>query len=101
PTLRRLTPAKIPTAPAWPRPTLTILVAVVIGLLLGLAAAVALELLNPRFTRQDELIAHRLPVLAKMPRLPARAVRDYSLGRGPLPSEAWKAYRTLRAVLAN
>jgi tyrosine-protein kinase len=102
PTVRRLTPATVPTAPSWPRPTLTILVALAIGLLLGVAAAVALELLNPRFTREDELTeTHRLPVLARMPRLPRRAVRDYSLGRGPLPSEAWKAYRTLRAVLAT
>jgi Mrp family chromosome partitioning ATPase len=102
PTVSLLTPATIPTAPSWPRPKLTLIVALVIGLLLGIAAAVALELLNPRFTREEELtLAHRLPVLARMPKLPARAVRDYSLGRGPLPSEAWKAYRTLRAVLAT
>ena len=72
------------------------------GLLLGLAAAVTLEVVNPRFTREEELTqAHRLPVLARIPRLPARAVEGYFLGRGPLPREAWKAYRTLRAVLAN
>jgi Mrp family chromosome partitioning ATPase/capsular polysaccharide biosynthesis protein len=102
PTLRRLSWATVPVSPSWPRPKLTILVALAIGLLLGIAAAVALELLNPRFTREDELIAaHRLPVLARMPRLPTRAARNYSLGRGPLPSEAWMAYRTLRAVLAT
>jgi Mrp family chromosome partitioning ATPase len=102
PTVSLLTPATIPAEPSWPRTKLTLAVALVIGLLLGIAAAVALELLNPRFTREEELIlAHRLPVLARMPKLPARAVRDYSLGRGPLPTEAWKAYRTLRAVLAT
>lgn len=102
PTLHPVTFAAVPAGPSWPRPKLTLLVALAIGLLLGIAAALALELLNPRFTREEELtFAHRLPVLARMPRLSGRAARDYSLGKGPLPSEAWKAYRTLRAVLAT
>jgi succinoglycan biosynthesis transport protein ExoP len=102
PTVRLLTRATVPLSPSWPRPKTTLLVALAIGLLLGLAAAVALELVNPRFTREEELtLGHHLPILARMPRLSSRAVREYSLGRGPLPSEAWKAYRTLRAVLAT
>jgi Mrp family chromosome partitioning ATPase len=102
PTISKVTPATVPTAAAWPRPKPTLAVALVVGLLLGLAAAVALEVVSPRFTREEELTqAHRLPVLARMPRLPARAVESYFLGRGPLPQEAWKGYRTLRAVLAN
>jgi Mrp family chromosome partitioning ATPase len=95
-------PASAPTAAAWPRPKETLGVALIVGLLLGLAAAVTLEVVSPRFTREEELTqAHRLPVLARIPRLPARAVEGYFLGRGPLPREAWKAYRTLRAVLAT
>jgi Mrp family chromosome partitioning ATPase/capsular polysaccharide biosynthesis protein len=102
PSVRELIPAAVPTAASWPRPTTTILVALVIGLLLGVASAVALELLNPRFTREDELtLGQRLPILARMPRLPSRTVQDYTLGRGRLPAEAWKAYRMLRAVLAT
>ncbi len=102
PTVALLAPATPPSAAAWPRPTLTLAVALIVGLLLGLAAAVTLEVVNPRFTREEELTrAHRLPVLARVPRLPARAVESYFLGQGPLPREAWKAYRTLRAVLAN
>jgi Mrp family chromosome partitioning ATPase len=97
-----LTPATVPLAPSWPRPTATFVVALVIGLLLGIAAAVALELVNPRFTREEELtLGHHLPILARMPRLSSRAVRAYSLGQGPLPSDAWKSYRILRAVLAT
>jgi Mrp family chromosome partitioning ATPase len=77
-------------------------VALLVGLLLGIAAAVSLEVISPRFTREEELTqAHRLPVLARVPRLPARAVEGYFLGQAPLPREAWKAYRTLRAVLSN
>lgn len=102
PTISSLTPATAPTSAAWPRPKETLGIAFIVGLLLGIAAAIALEVVNPRFTREEELTqAHRLPVLARMPRLPARAVEGYFLGRGPLPREAWKAYRTLRAVLAN
>jgi tyrosine-protein kinase len=102
PTVSLVTYATTPTSASWPRPKLTLAVALVVGLLLGLAAAVTLEVVNPRFSREEELTqAHRLPVLARIPRLPTRAVEGYFLGRGPLPREAWKAYRTLRAVLAN
>lgn len=102
PTVQLLTPATKPAGPSWPRPKLTLLVALVVGLLLGIAAAVGLEVVNPRVTREDELaLAHRLPVLARMPRLGKREVRNYFLGRGPLPRQAWKSYRTLRAVLAT
>ena len=102
PTVIALTPAAAPSAPSWPRPKTTIAVALAIGLLLGIAAAMTLEVVNPRFTREDELTrAHRLPVLARMPRLSSRAIHNYFLGRAPLPRESWKAYRTLRAVLSN
>jgi polysaccharide biosynthesis transport protein len=102
PTVALLTPATPPAAASWPRPKTTLAVALAVGLLLGIAAALALEILNPRFTREDELTqAHRLPVLARIPRLPTHTVHDYFLGHGSLPPEAWKAYRTLRAVLSN
>lgn len=102
PTVSELTPATAPTSAAWPRPKETFAIALIVGLLLGLAAAITLEVINPCFTREEELTqAHRLPVLARIPRLPARAVEGYFLGRGPLPREAWKSYRTLRTVLAS
>jgi Mrp family chromosome partitioning ATPase len=63
---------------------------------------VTLEVVSPRFTREEELtLAHRLPVLARIPRLSNHAIESYFLGQAPLPREAWKAYRTLRAVLSN
>jgi Mrp family chromosome partitioning ATPase len=102
PSVLSLTPATAPAAASWPRPKTTLAVALAVGLLLGIAAAVTLEVVNPRFTREDELThAHRLPVLARMPRLPSRAIEGYFLGQAPLPHQAWKAYRTLRAVLSN
>jgi Mrp family chromosome partitioning ATPase len=101
-TVSFVAPASVPGAPSWPRPKTTLAVALLVGLLLGIAAAVTLEVTNPRFTREEELTnAHRLPVLARVPRLPVTAVEGYFLGQAPLPREAWKAYRTLRAVLSN
>jgi len=101
-TVSFVAPASPPVSPSWPRPKLTLAVALLVGLLLGIAAAVTLEVISPRFMREEDLTrAHRLPVLARVPRLPARAVEGYFLGQAPLPREAWKAYRTLRAVLSN
>jgi capsular exopolysaccharide synthesis family protein len=102
PTVGLLVPATVPAAASWPRPKTTLAIALVVGLLLGVAAALTLEIVNPRFAREEELTQiHRLPVLARMPRLPTLAVRNYFLGRDSLPPDAWKAYRTLRAVLSN
>ena len=102
PTVSFLTSAAIPGAASWPRPRTTVAVALLIGLLLGIGAAITLEAVSPRFTSEEELtLEHRLPVLARMPRLPTRAIQSYFLGQAPLPREAWKAYRTLRAVLSN
>jgi len=102
PTVRILTSANVPGAPSWPRPKLTLILALVIGLLLGSAAAVTLELVNPRFTSEEELLlSHRLPVLARIPRMRTRMANDYLLGRAVLPPTIWRNYRTLRAVLSG
>src|SRR5581483_3485783 len=100
PTLQLLTPAVAPSGAAWPRPKLSIGIALLVGLLFGIGLAVALESFNPRITREEELtLGHRLPVLARIPRLPRHVAEAYLSGRGPLPSDAWKGCRTLRAVL--
>ncbi len=102
PSLVKLPPATPPSSPSSPRPRLSIAIAVIAGLLLGCGAAVALEFFNPRLTDEEELrLGQRLPVLARIPRLRERVARRYLTGRGLLPSEAWKGYRTLRTVLAT
>jgi len=101
PTLRIATPAVPPDSPAWPRPKLTIIAAFFATLLLGAALALILELVNPRVNREEELIfEQRLPILARVPRLRRKVVRDYLARREPLPPHAWEAYRTLRMNLA-
>ncbi|HXY81413.1 MAG TPA: AAA family ATPase [Gaiellaceae bacterium] len=102
PTVQVLTRAEVPGAASWPRPKLSMAVALLIGLLLGLGAAVTLELVNPRVSREDELtFLHRLPILARIPRISSRTAHGYLSGRALLPADVWKGYRTLRAVLAN
>jgi capsular exopolysaccharide synthesis family protein len=94
--------ASPPASASSPRPALSIGVAFLTGLLLGCGVAIAREFLNPRLSDEDELrLTHRLPILTRIPRLRERVARSYLTGRGVLPGEAWKGYRTLRAVLAN
>jgi capsular exopolysaccharide synthesis family protein len=100
PTIQILTQATPPAGPSSPRPKLTLIVALLAGLLLGAAAAVGLEVVNPRITREDDLtLSHRLPVLARIPRVSSRIAHGYLAGKALLPPDVWKGYRTLRAVL--
>jgi capsular exopolysaccharide synthesis family protein len=102
PTLSVVAKATPPTAPSWPREKLTLAAAFFASLLLGCGLAVLLEVANPRVSREEELqLLHRLPVLARVPRLPTRVVHSYLVGKSQLPGAAWKGYRTLRAVLAG
>jgi capsular exopolysaccharide synthesis family protein len=101
PTLQVSSRAVPPESPAWPRPVLSVAVAFLAALLLGSGFALALELVSPRVTREDELVfGHRLPILARVPRLRGRVARGFLSGREPLPGEAREAYRTLRASLS-
>lgn len=102
PTLRIASRAVEPDTAVWPRPKLSIAVALLAALLLGSGAALASELISPRVNRAEELLLEqRLPILARIPRMPRRAIARYLTGRERLPPAAWEAYRTLRASLAT
>jgi capsular exopolysaccharide synthesis family protein len=102
PTVRVLDRAEPPAAASWPRPKLTLAITLLVALLLGFGASILLETMNPRVTRESELtLEHRLPILARVPRLSRRTVEGYMMRTVPLPSEVWKSYQTLRAVLAT
>ncbi len=102
PTVQLGSVATPPASASSPRPKLSIAVAFIAALLLGCGVAVALEFFNPRLADEDELrLTHRLPILARIPRLSNRVANRYLMGLGVLPRGAWKGYRTLRAVLAN
>jgi capsular exopolysaccharide synthesis family protein len=102
PTMQVSSEAVPPLAPAWPRPALSVAVALLAGLLLGVGAAVGLELVNPRVKREDELVLEqRLPILTRVPHMSRKVVHGYLRGREPLPGDVKEAYRTLRASLAT
>jgi succinoglycan biosynthesis transport protein ExoP len=101
PTMRIQTRASLPTTPASPKPTLSIVAGLIAGLILGIGGAFALQVLDPRLRRESQLRRlYRLPVLARIPKAPRnRSDRPLAPGRtSPFISEA---YRTLRATLAG
>jgi Mrp family chromosome partitioning ATPase/capsular polysaccharide biosynthesis protein len=101
PTLQISSRATAPGSPVWPRPALSIAVAFIGALLIGMAAAIALELGDPRVRREEELLlSQRLPILARVPRLPRRVVRDYLSGMRTLTPDVWDSYRGLLANLS-
>ncbi|HXY86386.1 MAG TPA: polysaccharide biosynthesis tyrosine autokinase [Gaiellaceae bacterium] len=101
PTVQVVSSAVPPTKPSWPRPVLAVGIALVASALLGVGLALALELLNPRLKREEDLIlGHRLPILARIPRMKQSAVTAFFTGTAPLPPDVREAYRIMRASLA-
>ena len=99
PTLRVQDPAQVPDSPVWPRPLLTVILALIVGLGLGVGAAYGVQVLDPRLRREDQLRArYRLPILARVP-IERRALDDLPLSWNRLSVGAIEAYRTLRATL--
>lgn len=82
--------------PTTPGPRL--LLATIMGLLLGVALAFAVDKVDTRIrTRKDAETAFGVPVLAEIPRLPRRARRSRALVTAAKPSSAAaEAYRALR-----
>ena len=99
PTLRVEVPASLPTAPTSPKPVLSIAVALIGGLVLGLGGVFALQLLDPRLRREDQLGERfSLPVLAAIPK--ERGPRKGPpLRRAQLSAGAQEGYSQLRAAL--
>lgn len=112
-----------PLEPAWPRPAVTMLLATVMGLLLGVAGAVAREAVDTTVRSQEEVEAASagIPVVGMIPHLKlpgARASRLRAPWRRALPpaggggvgvagagggepAGAAEAFQALRASLAG
>jgi len=86
-------PARVPTSAARPRPVLSALLGVMVGLLLGVCVALGRELIDRRFKDESDIEEFfELPIIAAIPR-PAR-------GRGRLADHAQReAYGLLVANL--
>jgi capsular exopolysaccharide synthesis family protein len=111
PTIQFETKAVPPASPSSPKPTLTIIVALIGGLLLGIGAAFVKQALDPRLRREEQLRElYGLPILARVPReskggepSPRRIRRGAR--REPLPPSmlsprALEAFRMLRTMLS-
>ncbi len=96
PTVRLETRAVPPVSPISPRPMLTMIGALLAGIVLGVAAAFATQTLDPRLRREQQLRSrYQLPILARVPREPGGKHRPLGPAQISLPSK--EAYRTLRA----
>jgi capsular exopolysaccharide synthesis family protein len=100
PTMRVETLADAPTAPSSPKKKLSIAAGLLAGLVLGVGGAFALQVLDPRLRREEQLRRlYGLPILARIPQ-DARAHGAGALAPEALSPSTIEAYRTLRATLA-
>lgn len=100
PTIRVETLADPPDAPSSPKKKLSIIAGIVAGLVLGVGGAFAIQVLDPRLRREEQLRRlYGLPVLARIPK-DARAHGAGALAPESLSPSTIEAYRTLRATLA-
>jgi polysaccharide biosynthesis transport protein len=96
PTIRVATEAVPDNTAVAPRPLLTIVGALVAGLVLGIAGAFVAQALDPRLRREQQLRnRYQLPILARIPKEHGR--RGRPLGPAAISPPGKEAYRTLRA----
>ena len=100
PTLLVSSRAVAPTDPSWPRPALSFAVALLAGILLGMAIAVGLEILSPLILQEDELAKYGASVLARAPRISRRQLHELITHRR-VPSELVDSYRLLSVQLSR
>lgn len=95
-----VTPASVPTSPVAPQPMRTAILALALGLVLGLSLAVLREYLDDSVKGKDdfERVAPGLPVLGLIPVVSAWRAKEtpYLVSLEDPTSPAAEAYRTLR-----
>jgi capsular exopolysaccharide synthesis family protein len=102
PNFRVSTRAETPTAPASPKPVLSIAAGIFAGLVLGIGGAFLSQTLDPTLRREAQLRRlYRLPILARVPRQGGRRGGRVPLGPRRLSPAGAEAYRTLRATIAR
>ena len=100
PTIRVETLADLPDGPSSPKKKLSIIAGIVAGLVLGVGGAFALQVLDPRLRREEQLRRlYGLPILARIPK-DAKAHGGGALAPESLSPSTIEAYRTLRATLS-
>ena len=93
--------APLPTVQSSPRPVLTLVAGTFGGLVLGITAAFAFQVLDTRLRREEQLRRlYRLPILARIPKESRSRRTDKPLSPDQLSPATSEAYRTLRGTLA-
>lgn len=101
PTLQVVSPAVPPDRAAWPRPVLSLAIALFAGLLLGLGIAVAIELLNPLVLAETDVVEPGgPPVLARVSRTSLSRIQKGLLPKSTNEAPSSIPYRALWANLA-
>jgi tyrosine-protein kinase len=98
PTLQITSRAVVPVDPSWPRPVLSLAVALLLGLVLGVGVAIALELVNPLVLRDEDVLDEGLPILTRSPRVSTSDLR-YRLANRDAPADVNDAFRLARVNL--
>jgi polysaccharide biosynthesis transport protein len=100
---RLLSPATVPTSPTSPKPLRNVAIALVLGLLLGIALAFLREYLNDTVTTREDLerATEGLSILGEIPRISGWRDRENAhLVTADAPhSPAAESYRTLRTSI--
>jgi capsular exopolysaccharide synthesis family protein len=95
--------AQIPSSPSSPKPIKDGIVALVLGLILGIAAAFAIEYFDDKvYTKTDaERVGGGIPVLAMIPEIPSWKKKDEAILVSAVDpsSPVTEAYRSLRTAL--
>jgi capsular exopolysaccharide synthesis family protein len=100
PDMRVQTLASLPTEQASPRPVLSVAAGIVGGLILGVVAAFASQVLDPRLRREAQLRRlYRLPILGRIPK--EKRAKEMPLSPSAVTPVTSEAYRTLRSTLTS
>lgn len=98
-----VTPAPVPTSPVSPQPVRTGILALVIGLVLGIGLACVKEFLDDSVKTKDDLerASSGLPVLGLIPVVPSWRGKDtpYVVSIAEPTAPAAEAYRALRTAI--
>ena len=103
PTLSLARTASLPTSRAGAPAPIVLILCLIAGLTLGIAAALLLEMLNRRVRDEDEAIElYDLPVLSRVPLFPSRYRRQAGDGTtAVMPPSIQEAFRTVLAQLTT
>jgi capsular polysaccharide biosynthesis protein len=100
PTLQLASEAVAPSKPSWPRPALSLAVALLAGLLIGMGIAVGLEIVSPLVLQEDQLATYGAAIIARVPRARREQLRTL-IEQGRLPRDLIDHYRLLCAQVAR